>query len=103
MRVPKTLTLLLLSFCLFVGTTVLIRPVVVLQPVRTDAGEIVRRPDGRPLMRRDALGQFRANWDAYSCMFGGFVLFAWALARAGRVWYIRHRTHEIQSETPTVS
>jgi len=94
MRAPKTLTLLLLSLCLFVGTGLLMRGVVVLRPVRTQTGEVMHRPDGRPLMERDTLGQFRANWDAYTCMLGGFALFGWAVARGCRHWYVRHRTHD---------
>jgi len=53
MRAPKTLTLLLLSLCLFVGTGLLMRGVVVLRPVRTQTGEVMHRPDGRPLMERE--------------------------------------------------
>jgi hypothetical protein len=44
MRAPKTITLLLLSVCLFGAAPLLLRPVDVLREVRTQAGEVVRGP-----------------------------------------------------------
>lgn len=72
MRLPKTTILLLLSLCLFIGGTLLIRPVVALRPVRA--------PDGGPLMESD----YQANWDAYTCLFSGVILFGWAFVRGCR-------------------
>jgi hypothetical protein len=94
MRAPKTITLLFLSGCLFGGVGLLMRPVTALRPVRTQTGEVMHGPDGRLLMERDPLGEFRVNWDAYTCMIGGFVLFGWALARGCRYLYVRHRKHD---------
>ena len=94
MRAPKTLTLVVLSVGLFVATGVLMRGVVAVRPVRNQAGEVMHTPDGRPLMEKDALGQFLINWDAFVCMGGGFVLLGWALARGCRHCYVRIRGHE---------
>src|SRR5262249_20866558 len=96
MPAPKTTIILLLSISLLVGTGLLMRPVVVLRPVRLQTGELMHRADGRSLMEKDTLGQFRANWDAYCCMFDGFILFGWALARGCRGWYARGWKHNPQ-------
>jgi hypothetical protein len=77
MRTPQTHTLLLLSVCLFIFSALLMRGVTVSKIVRTDAGEIVYDPDGEPSTRYDAIGTFYVNWDAYACVIGSFVLFAW--------------------------
>jgi hypothetical protein len=94
MRTPITPILLIVSLCLFLLSGLLMRPVVALRPVRKESGEIMHRPDGRVLTERDTIGQFRVNWDAYTCMFGSFIFLGWALARGCRHWYVRHRTHD---------
>jgi hypothetical protein len=98
MRAPKTITLLALSLILLVNAGFLMRPVVVLRPIRTGTGEVVQNLDGRPLMETDTVGEIRVNWDAYSCMFGSVVLFVWSFARVGRGLYLRHRAHKIKNE-----
>ena len=93
MRAPKTMTLLLLSVCLFIGGGLAMTGVTVMRPVRTQTGEVVLR-DGQPLLERDPLGDFKLNWFAYTCIVGSYVLFGWVLARGCRHWYVRNRTHD---------
>jgi hypothetical protein len=96
---PTTIRLLVCSGVLFVLAGLLMRPVSVLRPVLTETGEQVRRSDGQPVRERDRIGQFRVNWDAYSCLIGSAVLLGWALVR--EAWKARHvRTSKQDVEDP---
>jgi len=97
----RVLVLLIVSITLLILAPMLIRPVEVLEQIRTSNGEIIRRPDGRPQFRRDRLGEFRVNWDAYLCFASGGVAFVWALFCGGKLLYGRRKhTNEIAQPSP---
>ena len=81
----STSSLLVLGVFLFIFVGLLLRPVDVLREVRTESGEVVRRPDGKRLMKRDPFGQLLTNLDAYFLWIGGVVLLGWAVARPKRL------------------
>jgi len=87
MKPPRTKSLLLVGILLLLIAPLLVRGVVALRPVLTPTGEQILRADGKPLYRHDALGQFKANWDAYTLGALGLLCLGWSGVRGLRHLY----------------
>jgi hypothetical protein len=92
MKPPRTKSLAIVGICLLVIAPLLLRGVVVLRPLLTPTGEQVFRADGKPLLRHDASGQFKVNWDAYTLGALGLLCLGWSGVRGLRYLY-EHRKH----------
>jgi len=78
---------LILGTCLLLIAPRFLRPVTVFRQVRTPTGDPVLRPDGRPLLQRDPVGQLKVNWDAYTLNALGLICIGWSATRGVRFIY----------------
>jgi hypothetical protein len=81
MQKIKTRTLFISGVALFFASSLFMRGVTVLKPVKDSNGVIVHRPDGRILFQEDVWGGIKVNWDAYLLMLIGSLLIIWSLVR----------------------
>lgn len=81
MKKIKTTTLFIVGIVLLFVSSLFLRGVDVLKPVKDSNGEIVHKPDGRILFQEDFWGNIKINWDAYLLMWLGIGLIAFAFTR----------------------
>ena len=71
------LTSLFLGVLLFILGGLLLCPDSGVRVVRGPDGQVLRRPNGRPMMAQDWHKDLLANWPAYLCFLAGAAAFAW--------------------------
>ena len=93
-RKLRTRTLLIVGILLVVIAPAFLPPISIsaMRQVRTPTGDLVFRPDGRPLLRHYPAGQFKLNWRGYAVCAIGLICIGWSAARRVRFVYQKTKT-----------